>query len=91
MDRDTNHDAVDEALEDVLDDGDGGQLELAEVADEGHGDDADGELGHRGDDGRGGDLPHLLRFVPCFGLEGVLGWGMDIGIIGNSIIILGSF
>lgn len=65
------HNAIDEAFEDVLHDGDGGELDLAEVADEGDGDDADGELGHRGEDRRRGDLPHFLGFVQGSGFEGL--------------------
>lgn len=50
-------DPVGEALDDVLDDGDGGELHGADVAHEAHGDEADGELEDGGQDGRERDVP----------------------------------
>lgn len=40
-------DPVSEAFDDVRDDGNGGELELSDMTDEGDGDDTDRELQHR--------------------------------------------
>lgn len=61
----TYQDPVGEALDDVLDDGDGGELDGADVADEADGDEADGELEDGGEDGREGDVPQQLRLLPA--------------------------
>jgi len=58
-------DPVGEALDDVLDDGDGGELDGADVAHEADGDEADGELEDGGEDGREGDVPQQLRLLPA--------------------------
>lgn len=57
--------SVGEALDDVLDDGDGGELGLADVAGEADGDEADGELEHGREDGRERDVPQQLRLLPA--------------------------
>lgn len=58
-------DPVGEALDDVLDDGDGGELDGADVADEADGDEADGELEDGRQDGRERDVPQQLRLLPA--------------------------
>lgn len=61
----TYQDTVGEALDDVLDDGDGGELDLADVAHEADGDEADGELEDGRQDGRERDVPQQLRLLPA--------------------------
>ena len=56
---------VGKALDDVLGDGDRGELNLADVASEAGGDEADGEIAHDGEDHGERDVPHQLRLLPA--------------------------
>ena len=59
----THHEAVVEAGEDGAGEGDGGELEVAEVAGEGLHDDVEAVGGGAGEDGRPHHHPKLLRLL----------------------------
>lgn len=52
-----------EALDDAVDDGDSGELDLADVADESRGDEGDQELEDRGKDDGPRDAPQILALA----------------------------
>lgn len=56
------HNPINEALDDILNDGDGGELGASQVTYESSGDEADGELRDGGEDRRSSYLPNLLGF-----------------------------
>lgn len=55
--------AESEALDDAVDDGDSSELDLADVADEGRGDEAEQELEDPGQDHRPRDAPQVPALV----------------------------
>jgi len=61
----THQDSIGRGIQDVLDDADGGELHLAEVADEGGGDEADGELKDLRQERREGKAQEQPRLLPA--------------------------
>lgn len=58
-----------EAFHHTLPHGDGGELEFAEVADKGDGDDSKGALQHSGEYGRPCNVPCLLALIPALSCQ----------------------